>query len=73
MSVIDENSDEVKELAMRFASSLPEMACRRSAMVALGIVATSLIEEGDLSPGQREELVETFCRVLRKSSAPTLQ
>jgi uncharacterized protein YejL (UPF0352 family) len=55
------------DIAEALADALPREANRRDELVAIGMVATALIE--GVEAEDRAELVEVFCRTLRNSIA----
>lgn len=55
------------DIAMALADALPREASRRDELVAIGMIATALIE--GVEAEERAQLVEVFCRTLRKSIA----
>jgi hypothetical protein len=57
---------DARDMAAEITESLPDEMCLRTAIVAVGIVATSLIEHADVA--DRSDLVETFCNILRKGT-----
>jgi hypothetical protein len=58
------------DIAMSLADALPSHASRRDEIIAVGIVATALISGA--APGERTELTEAFCAILRSSVAMDL-
>lgn len=57
-------SDRIISIAKSLANALPPEAEVRDELTALGFVATGILYQVD--PSERAELVETFCRILRK-------
>lgn len=61
----------VRELADEIAEGLPPVVDLRTALVAIGIVTSSLLLDADISREEREQLAESFCKILRGSIAPS--
>jgi hypothetical protein len=59
-----------KSLALSVAEVIEESTNPRAELIALGMVASGII--GETPPEDRAELVETFCSILRKSVAGTM-
>lgn len=55
------------EIAIALADALPRKAKRREEIIAVGMLATALI--AGTRADERAELVETFCKLVRKSVA----
>jgi hypothetical protein len=55
---------DVQKLAVSIAHVLPETADPYDELTALGLVVTGVICE--VEPGQRGDMVDYFCRMLRK-------
>lgn len=57
---------DARDMAAEITESLPADVCIRTALVALGIVTTSVIEHADAT--DRDDLIETFCSILRRGT-----
>ncbi len=62
--------DEVLDIVSSLAAALPKEADPRDELIALGMVATGVICATEQE--SRAELVETFCKMLRKGVAGEL-
>ena len=61
---------EFETIAACLTGALPEEVDQRAALIALGLVTAGVVCGAE--PGDRSELVEAFCKLLRESVAQEL-